>query len=324
MLTARDFHGLYAIIPTPAKPGADRADAVDTVDLDETARVIERLIHDGADGLIVLGTTGECATITRGEFDAFVDCVLTTVKRRIPAFVGTTALGTHEIVSRTRFAQDRGADGILLGMPMWQTMTVETAVEYYCSVGELFPDLAIMVYGNPRAFRFDFPPEFWAGVVESVPNITSAKYSRPKALLESLKASRGRVHFQPNDGGVMEFVDLAPETTTSCWSTAASMGPEPALAQIRAIQAHDLERARAIAADLAWTREPINPISKNPEIFASYNIQLEKVRIALAGYCQAGPLRPPYNHYPPEYHELFRENALRWRTLCERYAQVAK
>jgi dihydrodipicolinate synthase/N-acetylneuraminate lyase len=322
MLTAKDFQGLYAIIPTPAKAGADRADAVDTVDLTETARVIDRLIADGADGLIVLGTTGECATITRDEFEGFVECVLATVNRRVPAFVGTTALGTHEIVYRTRFAQDRGADGVLLGMPMWQTMTVATAVEYYRSVGELFPDLAIMVYGNPRAFRFDFPPEFWTGVVDAVPTITSAKFSRPKLLLESLKAAKGRVHFQPNDGGVMEFVDLAPETTTSCWSTAASMGPEPALAQIRAIQAGDLDRARRIAADLAWTREPIAPITKDPEIFASYNIQLEKVRIALAGYCHAGPLRPPYNHYPPEYHELFRQNAVRWRELCERYAKV--
>jgi dihydrodipicolinate synthase/N-acetylneuraminate lyase len=206
---------------------------------------------------------------------------------------------------------------------MWQPLTIEMAVEYYRSVAELFPDLAIMVYGNPRAFRFAFPPEFWARVVDAVPTITSAKYSRPKALLESQAASEGRVHFLPNDGGVMTFVDLAPDTTTACWSTAASMGPEPALAQIRAIQSGDLELARKIAADLTWTREPIKPITADPEIFASYNIQLEKVRIELAGYCHAGPLRPPYNVYPPEYHDLFRENARRWRELCERYSGVA-
>ena len=51
MLTAKDFHGLWAIIPTPSKPGADRADAVDTVDLDETARVVDALIRDGSDAL---------------------------------------------------------------------------------------------------------------------------------------------------------------------------------------------------------------------------------------------------------------------------------
>jgi trans-o-hydroxybenzylidenepyruvate hydratase-aldolase len=322
MLTATDFQGLWAIIPTPSKPGADRADAVDTVDLAETARVIDKLIADGSDGLIVLGTTGECATLTRDEYEGFVDTVLATVNKRIPTFVGTTALGTHEVVYRTRFAQDRGADGILLGLPMWQPLTVEMAVAYYASIGELFPKLAIQVYGNPRAFRFAFPPAFWAAVVQAVPTITSAKYSRPKALLESQAAANGKVHFLPNDGGVMKFVDLAPETTTACWSTAASMGPEPALAQIRAIQANDMDRARAIAKDLAWTREPIQPITSDPEVFASYNIQLEKTRIGLAGYCKAGPLRPPYNVFPPEYLAAFQENATRWRTLCDRYAKV--
>lgn len=197
------------------------------------------------------------------------------------------------------------------------------AVEYYRSVAEIFPDLSIMVYGNPRAFRFAFAPEFWERVVKAVPTITSAKYSRPKSLLESQAASQGRVHFLPNDGGVMKFVDLAPETTTACWSTAASMGPEPALAQIRAIQSHDLELARKIAKDLTWTREPLAPVTQDPEIFASYNIQLEKVRIELAGYCHAGPLRPPYNLYPPEYYEMFAENARRWRELCARYTGIA-
>ena len=86
----------------------------------------------------------------------------------------------------------------------------------------------------------------------------------------------------------MKFVDLAPETTTACWSTAASMGPEPALAQIRAIQNGDLERAREIAKELTWTRESIAPIVADADLFASYNIQLEKTRIGMAGYCKAG------------------------------------
>ena len=129
MLKPSDFRGVYAIIPTPAKDGADRWDAVDTVDLSETERVINRLIGDGVNGLIVLGTTGECATITGREYEAFADCVLATVKKRIPTFIGTTALGTHEVVHRARFAAQRGADGILLGLPMWQPLTVDMAVE---------------------------------------------------------------------------------------------------------------------------------------------------------------------------------------------------
>jgi dihydrodipicolinate synthase/N-acetylneuraminate lyase len=323
MLKPSDLRGVYAIIPTPAKDGADRWDAVDTVDLVETERVVNRLIGDGVSGLIVLGTTGECATVTGQEYEAFVACVLETVKRRLPTFIGTTALGTHEVVRRTRCAADRGADGILLGLPMWQPLTVDMAVEYFRGISEAFPELALMVYGNNRAFRFSFPPEFWSRVVEVAPTLICAKYSRPQALLESLAASKGRVHFLPHDGGLSKFAALSPETTTACWSTAASMGPEPVLEQMRALLANDAEAMKRIAADLAWTREPIAELSSNPELFATYNIQLEKIRIEAAGYCKAGPIRPPYNFMPEPYAEAAGENARRWRQLCEKYARVS-
>jgi trans-o-hydroxybenzylidenepyruvate hydratase-aldolase len=320
MLKPADLRGVYAIIPTPAKDGADRWDARDTVDLEETAKVVDRLLSDGVHGLIVLGTTGECATITPAEYEAFVDCVLTTVRSRVPTFVGATALGTHEVINRARFAKDRGADGILLGLPMWQPLTVDMAVEYYRSVSEAFPSLALMVYGNGRAFRFSFPPEFWERVVDVAPTLIAAKYSRPKSLLDSLAASKGRVHFLPHDGSVLKFAELSPSTTTACWSTAASMGPEPALEQMRALLAGDAAALKSIATDLAWTREPLAEITGDAELFATYNIQLEKIRIQAAGYCKAGPIRPPYNVMPAQYVELCHENARRWRTLCEKYS----
>jgi trans-o-hydroxybenzylidenepyruvate hydratase-aldolase len=322
MLAPADLRGVYAIIPTPAKAGADRWDAVDTVDLAETERVVNRLIADGVHGLMVLGTTGECATLTGQEYEAFVDCVLATVRRRIPTFIGTTALGTHEVVRRTRFAAERGADGILLGLPMWQPLTVDMAIEYYRGISEAFPRLALMVYGNGRAFRFSFPPEFWRRVIEVAPTLMAAKYSRPKALLDALAAANGRVHFLPHDGGVASFAELSPATTTACWSTAASMGPEPVLEQMRALLVNDAEALRRISTDLAWAREPIAEITGDPDLFATYNIQLEKIRIEAAGYCKAGPIRPPYNVMPERYAERARENARRWRQLCEKYSNA--
>ncbi len=51
MISAKDLNGALAIMPTPAKEGADRLDAVNTVDLDETARLTESLVRDGATGI---------------------------------------------------------------------------------------------------------------------------------------------------------------------------------------------------------------------------------------------------------------------------------
>ena len=117
MLTAEDIKGVWAIGCTPSTEDASRWDATDTVDLDELARSTNQIVEDGADGYITLGTTAECATLTRKEWEDAVDCVLSTVNKRIPTLIGTTAMGTHEIVERMRFIRDKGADGAILGLP---------------------------------------------------------------------------------------------------------------------------------------------------------------------------------------------------------------
>jgi dihydrodipicolinate synthase/N-acetylneuraminate lyase len=319
MLSASDLRGMYAIMPTPAKDGAERLDAVDTVDLDETARVADQLIRDGSSGLIALGTTGECATLTHADYEAFVDCLLTTVNRRVPTFVGTTALGAQQVVQRIRFARERGADGTLLGLPMWQPCTTDMAVQYYADVARLFPDFAIMVYANTRAFRFEFGVDFWSQVVEAAPTVMSAKFSRPQRLLASREASGGRINFVPNENAAYRFAELAPDSTTACWATAASMGPQPAIALMEAILAGDMARAKRISDDCAWAGEPVEEIVGSPELFASYNIQIEKIRIDAAGYCKAGPIRPPYQVVPADYAERSRECGRRWAELCRKY-----
>ena len=113
-MQAKDFRGLYGIIPTPARQGAEKLDAKNTVDLEESARLINALVADGVSGLILLGTTGECATLSTADYRAFVDLACQTVARRVPLFIGATALGGHEAFDRLSFAQSQGATGSLL------------------------------------------------------------------------------------------------------------------------------------------------------------------------------------------------------------------
>lgn len=320
MIGIEVFDGLHAIIPTPARPGADRWDATDTVDVEETARLLDALIRDGALGIIALGTTGECATLSAADFETVVGCVVDTVAGRVPTFIGATALGTHEVVRRLRFVADRGATGTLLGLPMWQPLTTDTAVRYYRDIGEAFPELPVMVYANTRAFRYGFPLEFWEGVHREAPTVVAAKVSRAPNLPAMIEATGGRVRFLPNEMKVHEFHAMSPETTTGCWATAAAMGPEPAIAVLDAIASGDAAAIEAAARDIAWASEPIEPMLADHEFFASYNIQVEKARIEEAGYCDPGPVRPPYAAMPPEHDRAARECGRRWRELRNRRA----
>lgn len=319
VMQAQDIRGMYAIIATPAKAGADRIDAVDTVDLAKTEQLVNALIRDGSTGLIILGTTGECATLSSKDYEAFAECVLETVARRIPTFVGATAMGGHEVAHRLRFLKDRGADGTLLGLPMWQPLTTKMAVDYYAAVSEAFPDIAIMAYANARAFRYSFPNEFWTAVAKAAPTVTSAKYSRVAGLRELIAATGNRINFVPNEMVVHEFYAVSPETTTACWATASGMNPAPAVALIQAISQKNSAAIERIAAAIAWANEPIIPMVENPELFSHYNIQMEKTRINAAGYSDCGPVRPPYQDFPEEHAAAARECGRRWAELCKAY-----
>src|SRR3954469_20047983 len=92
-VTGRDMRGVMAYPPTPALPGAENVDAVDTVDLQETERMIRSLIADGVDAIALNGTLGEMATLTLDEWKAFASCVADTVRDvnpDFPVFIGAT------------------------------------------------------------------------------------------------------------------------------------------------------------------------------------------------------------------------------------------
>jgi len=319
MFSAQDLRGALAIMPTPAKEGAERLDATNTVDLDETARLTENLIRDGATGIMALGTLGECVTLSQRDYETFVDCLLKTVRGRIPTFIGTTALGGHEIARRIRFVKEHGATSTLLGIPMWQPATLDMAVKFYASVSEAFPDFPIMVYANARAFRFAFDLEFWRRIIESAPTVMSAKFSSKAILREAVAVTKQRVNFVPPISLAYEFAQLSPETATTCWIP--SVGPQPAVALMKALAVGDSQQAKAVAEDIAWALKPHHVITGSQDIFASYNIQLEKISMGASGYCKPGPIRPPYNVMPDEFARAAAETGQRFAQLREKYSR---
>ena len=320
MLSANDIKGALAIMPTPAREGADRLVATNTVDLDETARLAESLVRDGATGIMALGTMGECATTSQSDYELFVDCLLKTVRGRIPTFVGTTALGGHEIARRIKFIRERGAAGTLLGIPMWQPATLDMAVKFYADVAATFPDVPIMVYANSRAFRFPFGVDFWEAVVRKAPTVMSAKFSSRAILKEVVAVTKGRVNFVPPVGMAYDFAQITPETATTCWIPA--VGPQIAVALMNALAARNMQQAKTVADDIAWAVEPHHAITSSQDVFASYNIQMEKILMGASGYSKPGPIRPPYNVMPDDFARASRESGERFAKLREKYSKV--
>jgi len=317
LLTTQDIQGCWAILPTPSLPGASDYRNQDTVDLVETARAVEGLIAAGVDGILSLGSLGECATLTWDEKVAFMGTIVETARGRVPVFGGTSSLSTRESVRQTRAARALGVDGVMLGPPMWCAPDVPTAVQFYKDIAEACPDTAICVYANPEAFKFEFPRPFWAQVAE-IPQVVSAKYLGIGALVPDLALSRKKIRFLPIDVDYYAAARIDPDFCTAFWTSGAVCGPQPAIRlrdQVAAARSSgDWSGAKRLTDGIGRTYQTLFPNGSFKD-FSTYNIGLEKARMDAAGWMKAGACRPPYTLVPEPYLEGARESGRRWAAL---------
>jgi 4-(2-carboxyphenyl)-2-oxobut-3-enoate aldolase len=320
-LSADAVRGVYAIMPTPAVEGAEDPATTDTVDYAETARAVGKLIDDQVDAILTNGTFGEGATLTWDEHRRFAEVVVREAAGRVPVFIGATTLNTRDTVARARAIRDLGADGLLLGRPMWSYCDDIDLVRFYESVARAVPELAIIVYDNPEAFKGKISSAAYEAV-SHIPQVVAAKYpGLGETFYRDLDAVGGRMRLLPVDRDWCAAWEKAPEQVVACWSGSASCGPQALVQMARRIRDGDLDGARRISGELRRASDGFFP-DGTFALFAQYNIQLEKARINEAGYLRAGPCRPPYIHCPERYAEGARESGRRFAALNAAYGAI--
>jgi 4-(2-carboxyphenyl)-2-oxobut-3-enoate aldolase len=310
--------GLFAIMPTPAVEGAEDPRVLDTLDRAEAERAVNALIADGVDAIMTTGTFGECATLTWDELRDFTDVVVSTAAGRVPVLAGATTLNTRDTIGRATDLRAIGVDGLLLGRPMWAQCDDVNLVGFYRDVAEAVPDVGLMVYDNPEAFKGKISTDAYAALA-TIPSVVAAKYPVFGPQFEAdAAAAAGRMRLLPVDRDWVTAHEIAPDDVLACWSGSASCGPLPHVELARRILAGDVEGARQIAAELGAASAGFFP-EGSFALFSRYNIQLEKIRINAAGYIDGGPCRPPYVACPEEYAAGARASAERFAALDQAY-----
>ncbi|MFS8497300.1 MAG: dihydrodipicolinate synthase family protein, partial [Micromonosporaceae bacterium] len=293
-VTGRDMRGIMAYPPTPALPGADRWDAQNTVDLEETERMIRTLINDGVDAIALNGTLGEMATLTLEEWKSFAACVAETVRSinpDFPVFIGATTLNTRDTIARMKYLADLGIVGTLLGRPMWGEMVAPVMERFYRDVAEAVPELAICVYDNTAAFRGVIPRSVYRALTE-IPQVVAVKYAGGASVgfrYHNDMAHTG-THFplMPIETDWFAAWQMyGEELVGMAWSSTTAMGPRPVLELRDALQQGRTEDARWLTERLRWAHEPFL-VGQDFMEFAKYNIPLEKIRVNEAGYLRVG------------------------------------
>jgi 4-hydroxy-tetrahydrodipicolinate synthase len=150
-----------------------------SLDAPATADLATQLVDLGVRAVVVAGSTGEAATLDRGERVELLGAVRKAVPDEIPIVAGTGAPSARQAVAFTRAACDMGADAVLALAPPGSV----DVRPYYEAVAQAAGDVPVLAYHFPAIA----PPGIPLDVLPSLP-VDGCKDSSgdPGRLLDTL------------------------------------------------------------------------------------------------------------------------------------------
>jgi dihydrodipicolinate synthase/N-acetylneuraminate lyase len=310
MASASELSGMMGMMPAFATDDAASMDATDTVDLKRLEAGVNRMIGDGVGVISTCGSFGEFHTLLFEEFQKLNAATVEIVNKRVPVFVGCTALNSREAIRKMVYAEKIGAYGVLIGVPFYFPSSIENAIRFYREISARFPKLGIMIYHNPALHNVTIPVPAFAELVK-LPNLIAMKDSHrdTSQFIKLQEIIKGKISVFCNWIQFHPYYELG---AAGFWSIDAWMGPQVLLAYHEAVTSGDIARAKEIL--LA-----ISPVMADPKVNLSWRETASKIGIRYAGYVDPGPLRPPFIEIPEEVDKAQKARAEKWRKLCETY-----
>lgn len=145
------FKGSMVALVTPMKSDG-------SVDKKSLHDLVEWHIASKTDGLVIVGTTGEAATLTSEEQFDIIKSVVQQVAKRIPVIAGTGTNSTQHTIELTEQAKKAGADACLIVTPYYNKPTQAGLFEHYKTIAEKV-SIPIILYNVPGRTACDLLPE---------------------------------------------------------------------------------------------------------------------------------------------------------------------
>ena len=128
------------------------------VNFEEFKKLIEFQIKNSVDAIIVCGTTGEASTMTTEEKKETIKFAIETVAKRAKVIVGTGSNNTKVAVEMSEFAEQVGADGILVVTPYYNKTTQAGLIAHYTEIAKSV-NIPIIMYSVPGRTGVNILPE---------------------------------------------------------------------------------------------------------------------------------------------------------------------
>ena len=159
------FKGMATAIVTPM--------TADGIDYDALGRFLEFQIENGINAIVVMGTTGENATIEYADQKEIIRFTVEKVAKRVPVIAGTGTNNTAHVLHNTKNACEVGADAVLVVTPYYNKATQNGLYEHFKTVADA-STVPVILYNVPGRTGCNLLPKTVARLAEH-PNIVGIK-----------------------------------------------------------------------------------------------------------------------------------------------------
>ena len=282
------FQGSIVALVTPMREDGS---------LDEASlrRLVDWHVEQGTDGIVAVGTTGECPTLDEDEHCQVIARVVEFAAGRLPVIAGTGSNSTKEAISLTRRAKEVGADACLLVSPYYNKPTQEGLYLHHKLIAETV-DIPQILYNVPGRTVCDLLPETAARLAR-IDNIVGIKEATGElARVSRIKQLCGEdfAIYSGDDATARELLLLGGDGVIS---VTANVVPELMHRMCAAALAGDRTEAERLDANMA---------ALHSDLFLEANPIPIKWAMAELGRIPQG-IRLPLTWLSQQYHEPVRQ-----------------
>ncbi len=119
-----------------------------SVDVESLTKIVNHVIRNGADFLVVLGTTSEAPTLSSEEKKLVINTILNANNRRLPVMLGMGGNNTQAVAEAIRAQDFAGIDGILSVVPYYNKPNQRGMRAHFETIADTSP-VPVVVYNVP-------------------------------------------------------------------------------------------------------------------------------------------------------------------------------
>ena len=283
------FKGSAVALITPFKKGA--------IDFESFGKLIDFQLKAGTDAIVVLGTTGEPATINDIDKREIIEFAKERINGKAKLIVGTGANSTRKAVENSVMASNSGADGLLVVTPYYNKCTNTGLYEHYKTIADSVK-MPIIVYNVPGRTGVNITPTM-ALKLADIPQVVGIKEASGNIsqIVELANVLEGKMALYSGDDALNYlFMCLGAQGAIS---VTANVLPQKVKQVLDFCLDKKYEKARLIYNDL---------LEINKAMFVEVNPIPVKYACHLLGLC-SGEIRLPLTH-PEEEHKQTIKKAL--------------